>query len=264
MKGLRFKNNNFSGIVRLVLVLTLVVVLIFFTSSGFVKKIRSYTLQYFKVPASLLGAWQRLFVRFTGFTGVVDTLKDKTGRVEVSREFEVGVLRKENEVLRKALALKETFQFPLRSAGVLYYSRELGREFITVDVGSDDGLKEGDLVLDEHLIFVGTVKDLAGNLAKVDIASNPANTFEARLTSLGGVPLLTKGLGQRTFALELIPFDIPLRKGDFVALVYGGKDLLLGEVVSERSIKSAVFKEGRATLLVRPELLRFVFVLPHR
>lgn len=174
--------------------------------------------------------------------------------------FELEQLKLENAVLKKALFFKEENKLSLKGARVIFYSQELGKEFLLVDQGKEAGVKVGDLVVDAEQVFAGVIKETSDDFAKVGVASNPGETFEVEITSLR-VKAVAKGLGARAFTIDLLPLDTPLHKGDFVGLLNKGKFLLLAEITGEKGVSGSAFKEAQAVYLARPELAREVFIL---
>ena len=173
-------------------------------------------------------------------------------------------LQKENESLRRLLGVKEKLAVPTASARVLAYTTVMGVETLFIDAGRDHGITPGDIVIDEDMLLVGHVSETTAEGAKVSVASNPGMAFSASLVPLGGKVLL-KGLGGRALALELIPYDTPLRDGDFVRWTdkeqRRSPDIFAGRVVKGMSSAVGAFKIGRAVLLADPDALDFVLIL---
>lgn len=169
-------------------------------------------------------------------------------------------LKMENAVLKKALSFKEENKLFLKGGRVIFYSQELGKEFLLIDQGQETGIRIGDLVVDAEQMFIGVVKETGDGFAKVGVASNPGEIFEVEITSLR-VKALTRGLGARAFKIDLLPLETPLRRGDFVGLLTKGKFLLLAEIIGERGKNGDTFKEAQALLVARPELAREVFII---
>ena len=174
--------------------------------------------------------------------------------------FELENLRVENSTLKKVLSFAEETKTELRGAGVIFYSQESGKEFLIIDQGKEAGIKIGDLAADRELIFIGVVKEVGSGFAKVGVAANPGETFEAEIIS-SRVKALARGLGAGSMAIELLPLDISLSKGDLVGLLSKEKFLPLAEIVTEKVISGSAFKEARAVSLARPESARQVFII---
>ena len=84
--------------------------------------------------------------------------------------------------------------------------------------------------------------------------------FDAQLLP-SGVKAFAKGLGNRTFSLELLPQHAVIRVGDYVMAKTDKASLPLGEVVRVEIAGTGVFKEVRAVLLSHPEIEKEVFVI---
>lgn len=190
--------------------------------------------------------------------GIID---EKLDLLEL--KFENEQLLTESDILRKALNFKERAGIELKGADVILYSREHGYEFILINQGENQGIAEGDFVIDSRNLLVGTVKEIEKNFSKVIIASNPDQTIAIRLTNTDMIGV-AKGLGARSFSIELISGDIPLKTGDFVYLFdksAPGNNFLIASIINEVTPKSLGLREARATLIARPDLLKNVFVV---
>ena len=179
------------------------------------------------------------------------------------------ILKKENESLKRLLGVQDDATMPTIGARVRAYTHVLGVETLLIDAGADRGVAAGDIVIDEHRMLVGQVTETATGSATVSVASNPGATFSAELIPMGG-KVLIKGLGGRGLALELIPYDTPLRDGDFVLWADEsrsqgiGTRVFVGRVVKGVSSATGAFKTGRAVLLADPSDLGTVLVLTNR
>ncbi|MDP3779087.1 MAG: rod shape-determining protein MreC [bacterium] len=169
-------------------------------------------------------------------------------------------LTHENDRLRAALGFKDRNKVALRGVRVLYYGRELGKEYMMVDRGDSDNIAKGSVVIDANGVLLGTVDDVQDAFAKVSIASNAEQVFDAELLP-SGVKAFAKGLGARGFSLELLPQDAVIRMGDFVMMKGSAGMYLLGEVVRVETSGTGAFKEVRAVLLSHPEWEEEVFIV---
>lgn len=181
---------------------------------------------------------------------------------ETPAKAEVARLTAENELLRRALRLGEG-KYQLEGSGVVHYRVEFGKEFLFIDKGKGQGVREGDIVVDSFGFLTGTVKEATEAGSHVEIISNPGQALEVEILPLGA-RALAKGIGARTLMLDLLPQGTPLRKGDFVNLLgIGGvrKSLAVGEVAGVRSDGDSSFMEVKAVIFSKPENLREVFII---
>lgn len=181
-----------------------------------------------------------------------------------AENFELETLREENNALRGLLGFKNEKKISLIGGEVVHYGQELGREFLVAEKGSSDGVRKGDLAIDDNGFFVGLVKETYANFSKIEIASVPGETFEVGIVSLG-IKALAKGLGNRTFSLELLPSSAEIKPGDFVELIgiAGNRySFLLGEIKDVDSAGGSAFKNARMIMAAQPEKLKRIFFLP--
>lgn len=174
---------------------------------------------------------------------------------------EVARLREENLAFRTALRFAKDRNLELRGGRVMHYGKEFGKEFLLVERGKRAGVRSGDLAVDTNGFFVGIVKEAYEEFSRVEIASNPGETFEVEIIPLK-MRALAKGLGAHSFTLELLPADAPVAVGDFVSLLgigSGRYSLLLGQVTDLKRNGGSAFKEGRGILLADPEGMREIF-----
>lgn len=243
-----------NAIFKVLAAVILLGVLIFFSASGPISSLREAP---FRILKPFMNAAMNL-----GRTLEIETADMSNEQIK-TLNFALEELRAENQTLKQALGFKEESGLPLKGGRVLLYSREFGKEFLVIDRGEKEGIKEGDLAVDAERLLVGVVRGIGKDFAKVGIASNDGEVFEGELVP-AKARVLAKGRGSRAFSLELIPQDTPIRQGDFVALVSQKRNInfLLGQVASEKTNGTAPFKKAGAVLLARPEFLKEVFVVP--
>ncbi len=171
-------------------------------------------------------------------------------------------LKAENERLRAALRFDARDPETIRGAAVTLYMKEFGREVLVVDRGTEAGFADGMAAVTADGIFVGTIREAGNGFSKIAIATDAGTAWEGELPALGG-KILLKGIGGRTFSVELIPNDVPVRRGDYVNVRIPGVAARLpaAEVVSAEPQSSGAFQLVRAALIARPEMLREVFVI---
>ena len=235
--------------------------LIFFNASGAARFFRAQVFNAMSPLARQLNAlrlWSAGFIasrRPADGETIIEKAKERAAAYATIQE-----LTKENDRLRSALNFKEKNKISMIGASVSYYGRELGKEFLLIDRGSIDGVGNGDIVVDGDGLFVGTVKDAENSFAKIGIAANADDVFDAQLLP-SGVRAFAKGLGNRTFSLELLPQYATIRVGDYVMAKTDKTLLILGEVVRAETSGTGIFKEVQAVLLSHPETEKEVFVV---
>lgn len=181
----------------------------------------------------------------------------------VSENFRMQELEQENRSLKKALAIREEKNLSLIPARIFYYGQELGKEYIFVERGARDGVKNGSRVIDEDGFLIGFVREVYGEIARITLASNPGEEFEGEVLP-SRIRILVKGLGNRTFLLTLIPGEAAIQKEDLV--IFSGISGIrashpLGKISTVRSRGGSVFKEASVILFSQPERLKNVLII---
>lgn len=191
----------------------------------------------------------------------VSRLQEENQRLrEIEREYRM--LLDEHALLQKIVGLKEKQHVPLQGARVLLHGNEFGKEFLMLDEGAAKKIRQGDLAIDAHGALVGVVRETGEQFAKVSLASNRGEAFEVAVAPLN-VKALAKGIGNRTFSLELIPDETLVRPGDFALMPgrLGNTSAVVGEISRVTSSGVGAFQNVWATLIARPETLENVFIV---
>ena len=175
-------------------------------------------------------------------------------------EARMQALQKENDRLRTALGFKEKNKLNIKGSSVLFYGQEFGNEFLLIDQGKNQGIEQDQLVIDAAGILVGKVSDAEDSFAKISVASNPNEVYEVEFSPYT-TKAFAKGIGSRTFSLEMLAHNTVIRGGDFVIVKTERGFFLAGEVQRVSSTTTSAFKQARAVLLAQPDSLKEVFVV---
>ncbi len=250
-----------SRLFRYVIVpVILVGLLIFFNGTPPVRFMRA---QIFRIAEKIIGPVHMLRVRSVRFFSS-GSLEDAGLREQqdkrMAAEAALQELTRENEQLRTALGFKERNKIPLMGAQVRSYGYEFGKEFLLIDKGTRDHVAKGDAVVDANGLLLGMIGSVEDEFAKVSIASNAEEVFDAELLP-AGVKTFAKGLGSRAFSLELLPQNAVIRNGDYVMAKGFRTSFLLGQVARVETNGGGAFKEVHAVLVSHPELSEEVFIL---
>ena len=176
-------------------------------------------------------------------------------------EFAVGSLREENGNLKKALAFADSRHMRLMGFPVLTYARDGGKEYLLVNIDKIVSIQEGALALTEQGVVVGKVKEITGFVAKIAVGSDPDELYDT--IGVSGARILARGIGARTFDLEMLSAESPLMLNEFIGISIGSSTdpLLLAKVVHLEENNAKAFQGATAVLIARPELLREVYFM---
>ena len=136
-----------------------------------------------------------------------DTLKSKIIELDSFRVENI-VLQEENTALKKILGRTSVRKRIL--ATVLSSNTASMYDSLTIDIGSVDGIKEGDLVLSGEIVL-GKVTTVYEHHAQVALLSASGNQFEALLVDTGTV-FSIKGKGGGSFEF-VVPRGMTVQNG---------------------------------------------------
>lgn len=236
---------------------------IFLSRTPVVAFLRSSVIRAFRPILEITHAVQRGLWGFTQQIGAPDVrrLQEENQRLR-AREQEYQMLLDEHAALLRIVGLKEKYRAPLQGASVLLHGNEFGKEFLMLGEGTEKKIRPGNLVIDIRWSLVGIVREVGNGSAKVALASNPGEVFEVVMAPLK-VSALAKGVGSRTFSLQLIPDGMSVHAGDFALMPahLGSTGAAVAEVTRVTSGGVGAFQNIWATLIARPETLDEVFVV---
>lgn len=242
------------AVFKILFSVSILAMLIFFQDTAFGERLQ-------KTVFSLL----RPLMHIASIPWFSDGEQDLNSRVQESVKaeiFETAALKEENERLKKALRIKEGKGFSLIGARVILYASEFGKEFMLIDQGKENGISEGMAMLDEHGVILGVVREVHQTFANVSIASNKGEAFDAAAVPIG-TTALARGLGSRSFSIELIPQGVPIRQGDFIEIRISGisSRFLLAEIVRFLPSSASAFQDMHAVLISDPAKAKNVFIV---
>jgi len=209
----------------------LVVVLIFVLMNTFRAEVKGF---FYSFSAPIQKTLWRAGKRSSDFlTGFLNRryLKERLNELELkNQELIVQIeklrdLKKENELLRRALNLGLEKEFKLSLAQII--GKDISQDFILIDKGTKEGVLKDMPVITEEKVLVGKIYEVYEDFSKVQLLSHKNSVFD---TNLG----LAKGQGNFNILLELILREKTVLKGDIVkSSALGGifpQGLLVGEI----------------------------------
>ena len=122
-------------------------------------------------------------------------------------------LQAENDRLRKMLKLKKHNFWRLQVASVISRSPSSWRSLVFLDKGREDGIKEGDIVLDSQANLLGRILKAEARRSQALLVYDP--DFKIKV-SLDKVFALAKGSLWRGMNIKYVPYDVEVKRGDEV------------------------------------------------
>lgn len=137
-------------------------------------------------------------------------------------------IERENDVLRAALGRSHEHDL-LVPTTVVNDSRFSAFDTFVVDIGADDGMREGMLVVSEEGVALGVIERTMSHSSLVKRFSAPAMRAWVSVQATSSIHALIEGHGGNTMRMS-VPRDVPLAVGDPVILPnYAGN--LIGYIV---------------------------------
>jgi rod shape-determining protein MreC len=169
----------------------------------------------------------------------------------------------QNELLKKDLQFAEAHrELTLLPASVINYSPSNIYQAVTINVGSEEGVKSGQAVVANGYL-VGKINQTSSHTAEVWLLSNRNLITPVMLTDSQTVGLLKGSI--RGLVVENIPLDTPVSKGTPVVtsalegLYPAG--IALGQVEEIISAKEEIFLTLRIATPINPSNLTTVYIV---
>ncbi len=170
---------------------------------------------------------------------------------------------RENELLRQRLAIAPPEKEQLVLADIVGYLPQVGQYFL-VDKGSQQGLKEGMIVITANNFFVGRLAEVGDRWAKVSLVLDSKFLVNVltQETRVRGIVRGNRGLG---LIMEMIPIDVEIKIGENILTsgindqVSGG--LIAGRISSIEKKESEIFQQAILQPAVDFNKLEKVFVI---
>lgn len=238
------------------LVAVTVGLLVFLSGSNAIRPWRERLLDW---GAGIMASFSSSGERLAGFIGgargkrVAELERERVLLLaEIARRE--AVLR-ENETLRRALALRDQGEAGILPATLIGVFREGREEFMLLNRGTADGIGIGDLVIGQNRTLGGTVVAVGERTSRALLLSSASRSIDV-LVGAPAVRAIARGNNNRELVIELVPPDAVIRPGDLITAsprATGGRSaLLVGEVREVRPEEHEVFTAVRAVHLFDP------------
>ncbi|MFY9462080.1 MAG: rod shape-determining protein MreC [Candidatus Sungiibacteriota bacterium] len=182
-----------------------------------------------------------------------------------SQVAEADFLKKENDILRKALGLGyEEGRRVIPVSNVGFY-RFFENEIVIIDRGIEAGIKAGDAVQTGEKVYVGRVISNDRGRADVLLVTSRSQAIDISFPNLN-VRARARGVNGRELAVDFVPDSAAIQKGNLFTVTRKpgntSSGLLLGEIREVATDESKVFKIIRAIHLFDPFGAEPLFVMP--
>ena len=205
----RFTNQNLNSFGIKVFYFVLIIILILFFSFA-LKPVRSF---FYSVSQPVQKYfWSKGLENSRFWSGFFNAkiLKieneslEKENQLFLSRVVEINELREENKKLRETLNLGLAEDFKLLEANIL--SRDIVKDFIVINKGIEDGIKEKMVVINYEKVLVGQVDKVYENSSRIQLLTDHKMKFSVEIADTN-IQALANGHGNKKMILDLISKD---------------------------------------------------------
>lgn len=145
-------------------------------------------------------------------------------------------------------------------AGILARPGHLPFDILLLDIGSEAGIGNGDLVLGDQNIALGNIIETYPYSAKIQAFSSSGEVTDAFLGP-ENIPVKMKGMGGGSFTAEL-PRELDVQKGD-AAMLPGSDGFILAYVESKEENLTDSFQRLYLRTPVNVFELKYAQIIPH-
>ncbi|MBI4239996.1 rod shape-determining protein MreC [Candidatus Uhrbacteria bacterium] len=176
------------------------------------------------------------------------------------------LLEAENVALRKELQFSKRAPLSYISAHVLSSANGLGRQMITIDKGSRDGITDGSIVLADGGSVVGKVYTTQQTTSTVLLLTDSHSRIIAQIVAKEGATGVVRGEFQLGLRMDLIPVTQSIMHSDLVVTAGVEKGIPPGLVIGAVDVLTTRPSDLYQTARVKPALsyndVRIVSVIP--
>ncbi len=190
-------------------------------------------------------------IKITSFKEEMENLKQENRELRLENIF-LQELKKENEVLKKALEIELKKEFDLSFVRVI----GLEKDCLFINQGKNQGIKENSLVITKDKVLIGKVSEVFSNQSRVMTLSNKESTINAEILEKN-ISGLIKGEGNSRMVLEFVSFDKEVEENDFII----SNDFLIGKVTEIIKKDAESFLEIKVKPAFNSRELNYLFII---
>lgn len=216
----------------------------------------------FSSAGSGTGNFLRTFIQVRDLSEKNAKLEKEVAELQ-QRLSEDAELRHQNETLKRQLGFGEAASRQLIPAEVVAYQPDNFRQFVTINRGTNSGVKEGMAVISEGAL-VGKITEVDKSTAKVFLVTDP-NFKVGGLSQDSRATGTIKGQLGSGLIMDKIAQSEVVKPGDTILTSGLGGDLpkgiIIGQVESVNQSDNAVFQTAQVASPLRFSKLEVVFVV---
>ncbi len=174
--------------------------------------------------------------------------------------------RRDNETLKRELGLRVAGAPQQVAAEVVGFQPDSYRQFVTINKGSEAGLKQGMAAMSEG-VLVGLLTEVQTHSAKIMLVTDPEFKLAVKDQDTAALGLVHGQLGSG-LVMDKIGQTDQIKPGDTITSAGLGElvpaGLFIGQVQSVNARDNVIFQSAQISTPLKPNRLRFVFVVVSR
>lgn len=194
------------------------------------------------------------------FEKKVSALESENLKLKAEIE-ELKILKKENEILRKGLQVKEE-KMEILPARIL--GKDINQDKILINKGKEDGVFEGEVVITPEKTLLGKVSKVYQNFSKVTLITEKDFSFNVQIPAKK-IEGLAKGGGGTKLILSFLPKEEKIEeKEKIITSELGGefpKGILVGEIEELKKFDFKPYQEAKVKIGFSLNELEIVFLI---
>jgi len=207
-----------KNILKIVLILVIVVIFLFILSTNFGKNVLFTTGKpLWSFSSSFVSFWKDNIGTFRSKQSLIEENKNLLLQIESTKKnlLFFDLIKKENETLKDLFDRKRQSD-NLILASVLVKPNISPYDTLIVDVGKNNGVSVGELVMADASVFIGKVVEVYDYSSKIILYSSPG---EKTNVLIGPANILkeAEGVGDGNFRIE-VPKEIGVKVGDSIIM----------------------------------------------
>lgn len=259
--------------IAFLIIIIAVIVLLIFLNFDFVRTLIFNA--FYKISLPFLKFFYWINLKLTNFFSSFFSLRDliqenaklkQENRNLFSENISLKEVARENEVLRQVLNISLPKKSQLIIANVIGYNPQNLGEYILINKGSLDGLKEDLSVIDANKNLIGKIIEVHNRFSKVLLITDSNSRVNALVSDSADRPRgIVKGEHGLNLIMEMLPRQIKIEKGQTV--ITSGlndnfpKGLIIGQIQEIIFSETDIFQKVTIKPAIDFNKLEEVFVI---
>lgn len=258
-----------NGIILIIVVLGMLLLSIFFRDQK--QKPLEGMFQWTTKPVSKFfsaaGGWMGEKFSFFGSIGELKSENERLLEENLSLKSQLAKLkdvRKENDELRNQIGLAPHDAYKLEAAVMIGKDMSGQSEFVYIDKGSKQGIKEYMAVIVGEGILIGKVAKVFPTTSQVELLFGKNSKVNAEIVESGAKGIVRGEYGTAV-VLDMIPQTFEINKGDSVITSGVGsllpRGLLIGYAQEPVPTPDQLFQQASLVFPIQLETVRVVWII---